>query len=387
LMEVLHVTDGYLPRCGGIELHVRDLAVNQRRAGMAARVVTATGSGPEADPPWVERVDTIGSLGLLNGRGVREVNAMLERVQPDAVHAHVSVVSPFATTVARLATRQGMPTVVTVHSLWNYPAELSSMACAALGLLERPVLWSAVSEVAAHRVRQALGPGRRVVVVPNAVEQADWVVPPETRPRGSNAAPTIVSVMRLARRKRALALARMLRSVISRLPPETGLRAVIVGNGPQRAELERYLVRHRMTGWVELPGHLDRAAIRAQFARSSLYVAPAKLESFGIAALEARCAGLPVLANGRGGVGEFITDGVDGLLVDDDDAMAAAMVTFFSDPDQRRRLVGRARDTVPDFGWQEAVARSLAVYAEAAELSGRLQAAPPPVLAGGGVPQ
>src|SRR5947199_6274695 len=41
-MRVLHVTDTYLPRRGGIELHVHDLAMAQRQAGDEADVLTLT---------------------------------------------------------------------------------------------------------------------------------------------------------------------------------------------------------------------------------------------------------------------------------------------------------------------------------------------------------
>ena len=37
----------------------------------------------------------------------------------DVVHAHMSVVEPFTTPVVGLAARQGLPVVVTVHSLWS----------------------------------------------------------------------------------------------------------------------------------------------------------------------------------------------------------------------------------------------------------------------------
>ena len=48
-----------------------------------------------------------------------------------------------------------------------------------------------------------------------------------------------------------------------------------------------------------------------------MFVAPANLESFGIAALEARCAGLPVLAKANSGIREFVSDEREGLLAAD----------------------------------------------------------------------
>ena len=56
-VRILHVTDGYLPRLGGIELHVRDLAHHQRRAGIDAMVVTRTTAAADVpDPDHVLRV-------------------------------------------------------------------------------------------------------------------------------------------------------------------------------------------------------------------------------------------------------------------------------------------------------------------------------------------
>ena len=65
--------------------------------------------------------------------------------------------------------------------------------------------------------------------------------------------------------------------------------------------------------------------------RAHVFVAPADLESFGIAALEARCAGLPVVAKSSGGVREFVRDGVEGLLCDTDEDMVQALVRLGSD--------------------------------------------------------
>ena len=75
--------------------------------------------------------------------------------------------------------------------------------------------------------------------------------------------------------------------------------------------------RHDL-GWVELPGRLDAAELRDLYARADVYAAPAVLEAFGIATLEARTAGLPVVARAGTGVEEFVADGVEGLLASSD---------------------------------------------------------------------
>ena len=48
--RVLHVTDYYLPRLGGIEMHVSDLVAHQRLSGVEASVATTTVAGAVPDP-------------------------------------------------------------------------------------------------------------------------------------------------------------------------------------------------------------------------------------------------------------------------------------------------------------------------------------------------
>jgi glycosyltransferase involved in cell wall biosynthesis len=362
-MRILHVTDCYLPRLGGIETHVQDLVTQQRGEGHDARVLTLTPADPHAlaDPDWVTRVG-YARVPVAGSRAGREVDALLG--DADAVHAHVSVVSPFAFGAARRAAARQVPTLVTVHSLWSYTRVLPLLAGAAVGLSSWPVQWSAVSEAAADPVRRVLGAATPVLVLPNAVDPGRW-----TSVHREPEVPTIFSVGRFTWTKRPMALARMLREVRARLPEETALRAVLIGDGPQRAPVERYLERHGMRDWVELPGRLSRDAIHEAYAQASLYVAPAERESFGIAALEARCAGIPVVASSRGGVGSFITSGVHGILADDDDAMVAAMVELVSDPAAAAVLEANNRVAPVELDWPAASARALDGYARAARIA------------------
>ncbi len=384
-MRILHVTDCYLPRLGGIETHVHDLALRQLAAGHDVRVLTTTPADPAApaDPPWVRRVEeshtgTLAPLFVWPG-----VARLLTELAPEVVHVHVSVLSPFASVAARQASALGLPTLVTVHSLWTRLGPLPALADATLGLRGWPVHWSTVSERAAEPLRQMLGPDVPVSVLSNAVDAEAWlldvVVP---------AVPTVLSVMRLARIKRPLPLARMLRDVRAALPAAMPLRAVIIGDGPQRGRLENYLARHRMSEWVELPGRLDRTEVRAALASASLYVAPAELESFGIAVLEARCAGLPVVASSRGGVGEFITHGVDGLLGATDAELVAAMSRLLTDEPGRAAMADHNRRVDPGLGWDTAQARTGVAYERAAHVarvgSAGARRARPPLAAGVG---
>ena len=173
-MRIAHITDVYLPRLGGIELQVRDLATRQRTAGHHPVVLTTTArpvqSGDGGDPPVLRLGWDIG-LGpyrVLRDRALRDVLAA-QRVE--AVHVHVSAFSPLGWTTARVAAAEGLPTVVSVHSMWHDIIPLVRRYARWHAAADWPVVWAAVSTAAAAAVRDALD-GAPVAVLPNGIEPA-----------------------------------------------------------------------------------------------------------------------------------------------------------------------------------------------------------------------
>ena len=74
-------------------------------------------------------------------------------------------------------------------------------------------------------------------------------------------------------------------------------------------------------------------------------------ENFPHAVVEGLAAGTPVIATDVGGVGEVLTDGVNGLLVPHQDAaaLAGAIRRFFADEELRARLRAAARGSIGDY--------------------------------------
>lgn len=371
-MRILHVSDSALPQLGGIEMHVHDLAARQRARGHTVRSATLTPG------PWVPGGAVV-RLPQANGfpRPVAfgELKTLIGTGRFDLVHAHSSLVSPLAWAGAGVAARAGVPAVVTMHSMLpRRPPARTALAAALLagvsgsggaGASAR-IAWTAVSSSAAALLHAAL-PGHDVGVLPNGIDPADWV----TREAPPPVPLTVVSVMRLARRKRPLPLLHVLRSIRDAVPAGVALRAVVVGSGPLDRTVRRRVVGSDLDGWVTLPGQLPRPAIRALLHRSHLYLAPATLESFGIAALEARSAGVPVIGMAKGGLGDFVTHDVDGLLVDSDAAMAQAAAELLTDQLVLHRLQHHNRTVAPSFTWAAVLARHEAVYADAVRLTAR----------------
>jgi glycosyltransferase involved in cell wall biosynthesis len=262
-----------------------------------------------------------------------------------------------------------LPVVVTLHCMWGPAARAGYRAAdRVVGWSGQPVVWSAVSSAAARPLRDVLGAGSAVVVVPNGIEPADWRVDPVPR---DPADVRLVAVMRLAARKRPLPLLRALARARRRLDPAVTLSLTVAGDGPARGRMQRYVHRHGLGEVVRLPGRLAPERVRDLYRRADAFVAPADLESFGIAALEARCAGVPVVAKSGTGIAEFVAHGRHGLLADDDPALADALVELALRPDLRARLAGHSRSEPPPVAWSDVLARCEAAYGSARRLAGQ----------------
>ncbi len=376
-MRIAHVSDVYLPSLGGIEVMVHDLATRQAEAGHDVQVITSTPGGGSGfalddDTRGLPEVDVVRVRGPVRlpwsfadlGAGRRAMRLG----DFDVVHVHISVVSPLSFAVAQAAVAAGIPTVVTQHSLWVGVVPSFIGLDFATGWTRWPVTWTAVSEVAAEPLRRALRGRAQVLILPNAIDVDAWRVTPSERDDDDV---VVASVLRLAPRKRPLQLLEILRTARERTSEGVRLRAVLVGEGPQRASMERYIKRHDMTGWVHLPGRFTHDEIRALYRRADIYVAPADLESFGIAALEARSAGLAVVAKRDSGVAEFVTHGREGLLCPSDGAMASAVAALADSPALRRAIRDHNRATAPSVTWARAVASTMSTYELAAWTAGR----------------
>jgi glycosyltransferase involved in cell wall biosynthesis len=141
------------------------------------------------------------------------------------------------------------------------------------------------------------------------------------------------------------------------------MRLVVAGDGPERAAMRRLADELGVGDRVELPGRLDRAALRALYARSHAFVLPSERESFGIAALEARTAGLPVVAMLASGARDFIRQGVDGLLARDDAELARHISRIALDAPFREYVRHHNAAVVPPFDWREVRDLHLQFYA------------------------
>jgi glycogen synthase len=289
----------------------------------------------------------------------------------DVAHIHMGVVSPFAVDCTRVATDMGLPTAMTWHCMLGPFEPVFRAAGYVRTWATRGVAMSAVSAVAAEPLQRIVGSAGMVNVLPNGIDVDRWATPVGQAPaRESGGGIRVVSAMRLAVRKRPLPLLRTMARVRELVPADTGIRLEIFGDGPDRGRLERFVAAHDMGGWVLLPGRVTREELRVRYAAADIYVAPAPLESFGIAALEARTVGLPVVGRWGSGVQEFVKDALNGYLATDDEAMAGCLARLVTDDGLRGSMTAYNRSTPPEQSWGRILDVAEAEYRRAIGVAG-----------------
>lgn len=125
------------------------------------------------------------------------------------------------------------------------------------------------------------------------------------------------------------------------------IRYTIAGSGPHRQEIEKSIKKYELSSHVALVGSLGELQVKELLASADAFV----LSSVGlgeaspVAVMEAMAAGVPVITSIIGGTPEMIEDGIDGLLIRQEDVagIMSAIRRLHYDVDFRQRIGAAAR--------------------------------------------
>ena len=145
-----------------------------------------------------------------------------------------------------------------------------------------------------------------------------------------------------------------------RLMGEGGIahRTLIVGDGPERAALERQLPHAVFTGFLE------GEELAEAYASSDIFVFPSETETFGNVTLEAMASGLPCVCADATGSRSLVVHGRTGYLAKPGRAQEFAdhIAALARDPKLRRQMGEIARERSLGFSWDETMARIHGYY-------------------------
>jgi glycosyltransferase involved in cell wall biosynthesis len=217
----------------------------------------------------------------------------------------------------------------------------------------------AVSAFTASQVESYLNvPSSRIRVIHHGV--LPRAIP--VRPREK----IILCVGAIQRRKNQAALVRAFRAA----PPDWTL--VLAGSQGYDAEAAlREVANSPIIDRIQITGYVSDEEIANWYARAAIFAFPSLDEGFGMPALEAMAAGVPVIAGNRSALPEICRDDLEGdaaLLVDpaSDEELAHAIGLLTRDDGLRAKLAARGKTHAAKFRWEDAVSQTLAAYKELA---------------------
>jgi glycosyltransferase involved in cell wall biosynthesis len=170
--------------------------------------------------------------------------------------------------------------------------------------------------------------------------------------------PLLLTVSRLAPEKNVGFLV----DVIQQFP---GACLAVVGDGPQRAELER-----RFDGTdTRFIGYLRGEELAAAYASADAFVYASETETLGNVVLESLAGGCPVVAPHAGGIPNLVAHGQTGFLYRPRDVEDAVHWTrsLLNDESLRQRIGEAARQAIEQRNWEQSVRRVREIYAAAIE--------------------
>lgn len=341
----------------------------------------------EFDPGVVERFEDAGAEVLLlqldrsDGKfclgWIRELVGSLRQVFRDRRPAivHIQYLAPGLVPIAA-ARMAGVPIVfATVHIAGNYAygwkakfmLRLASMFCDAFICVSRGVeeFWFGTSEVFDAQSQR----GRRHFTIYNAVEvqEVESAIAGVQRKRlqsqlGLADGPVIGIVGRLARQKGHVHLLEAFAAIAGRVP---GASLLIVGDGPERDALETTAATLGVEKRVCWLGAVPPGEALSLYAVMDVFAMPSLFEGFGLTAVEAMAAGLPVVASDVEGLNEVVEEGVTGYLcpAGDSSRLAERLLELLTNTDLAREMgeQGRRR-AVAEFSQERFERSMLEVY-------------------------
>ena len=261
--------------------------------------------------------------------------------QLDLVHVHYAVPNAVSAVLARqILDPQPLKVVTTLHGtditlVGNDPNYLETTRFG----IEKSDAVTAVSEALKKATIEKISVHNEIIVVPNFIE-------PDRFDRGrlgggarswaKGDEKIIVHVSNFRPVKRVLDVV----EVFHRVRRELAVRLLLVGDGPDRAKVERHCRECDTCDDITFIGNV--ALVEQVLAGADLFLLPSETESFGLSALEAMSCEVPVITTNVGGLPEVVDHGETGLLFDvgDTEAMANGALELLRD-DRRRLAMGR----------------------------------------------
>lgn len=380
-MRICLFTNTFLPHVGGVARSVTTFLEDFRRAGHRVLVVApefAEGPAPRGIersvvrvPAWRNFNGSDFSVSLPLGSAVTD---RIARFRPHLIHAQ----HPFllGDSALRIAAERGIPVLFTHHTLYEQythyvPFDSAPLQAFVIELATRfanccqGVIAPSASLAALLKQRGVTVP---VKVLPSGIDTRAFATASRANGRRRLHLPgdavLLGHVGRLAAEKNLPFLADALARCLAREPRA---HALVVGDGPARAEVEAVFARRRVPDRVHFAGVLTGGDLHDAYAAMDVFAFSSHSETQGMVLTEAMAAGCPVVALDASGVRDVVRDRENGRLLPSGasaESLARALTTAVRDASLRVQWRRGAQQTAQAFDRRVTAVQALAFYRE-----------------------
>lgn len=369
---------------GGLSRHVFDLSRALASQGLEIHVITCKTPGGKkyevVDGVHVHRVSVsseetegfIDWIEELNKSMIKHVSSLLKQHRFDLIHAHDWLVARAGITLKNL---YGIPLVSTIHATeFGRNHGIHNEVQRQINQLEWTLTyesWKVIccSKYMACEISQVFQlPANKIRIIPNGVEIGTITDVGRDEDFRTNYAASYEKIVyfigRLVPEKGVQVLIESVPSVIKQFP---NVKFVISGVGAYREKLAELADNLGVSSKIYFTGFADDQIRNMLLAAGDVAVFPSLYEPFGIVALEAMAAKVPVIVSDTGGLTEVIDHEVTGLKVQPNDVsgLADSIVRVLSNPGLTANLIESAWNKVKtDYNWITIAGDTSAVYRE-----------------------
>jgi glycogen synthase len=388
-MRVMMLSWEYPPRIvGGISPHVHELSQELQAKGIEVHVVTketplAPDEETEAGGVRVHRVhlaekpnDFLHEIQLLNDATELRVRQLLEDWrpggQPTIFHAHDWLSLDAA---RQLKYDYKLPIVATIHAM--EAGRHAGIHNDTSRYIHEQEYWLTYEAwriiVCSEFMRGEVGrwfnaPADKVDVIFNGVDASkfefDWSEKERQEHRAKLALPDEKIVMYVGRFVREKGIHVLLNAAHVILAQEPKTKFVIVGGG-HRERLERFVHWAGLGDKVIFTGFMANRSLHQLYRAADVAVFPSLYEPFGIVALEAMAAGVPVVTSDAGGLKEVVLHGETGTTsyAGSPESLAWAVLHVLRNPKKAQKQTDHAKRRLhTNFHWSHIAEQTVAVY-------------------------
>ena len=385
-MRVIMLSWEYPPRVvGGISRHVYDLSRALSDSGINVDVITCEhpdAAEEETDGnirifrvPVLQGNDFVHWIHNLNASMETKVDELMsarsgeEKSEPMVIHAH-DWLTGFAG--KNLKHKYKLPLVATIHATehgrnhgihtdlqryihgteWELCFEAWRVICC--------------SHFMEEEIANTLGiPNDKMDVIANGVDPSKFDLPFDTEEfRKWFARPEEKIIFFVGRMVPEKGVQVLIQSIPEILPQYKDVKFVIVGGG-DRTHLVKLAEELGVSDRVNFTGYVDDETLVKIYRVADVAVYPSLYEPFGIVALEAMVAKVPVVVTDVGGLREVVDHGINGLTIwaDNPDSLAWAILQILKNPYSAKQMTENAyRKVTEQFNWDKIAGETLDVY-------------------------